>query len=154
MEPFKYDGPGWYMTRGGDKAWVGCDLRDNKKFDMQEGWDVFCGVIGRSRFTWKANGGYWFTQEDDFDLIGTKLPEPKRIKGWVNVNPDDVFETKNGADCLADIARIACIEIGRRRDGGVRGAMFILGIPVGAILASVWYVVFETAMHEAAKCAL
>jgi hypothetical protein len=96
MEAFKYDGPGWYMTRGGDKAWVGCDLRDGGYVGNYP----LTGSLLKGQMQWGSEG-VCLNGPQSFDLIGTKLPEPKRIKGWVNVFRHDVHETEMEAKVAA-----------------------------------------------------
>lgn len=111
MEEFKYEGLGWYMTRGGEKAWVGCNLYEGG----YKGGNPLRGCIGSVECMWNERGEQPFDCTED-NLTGGKLPEPKRIKGWIALSGKGktswVSERKEIAkSALYYDGVVACIEI-------------------------------------------
>lgn len=67
---------------------------------------------------WSINGEFHLSQESPFDIVAvTPKPEPRRIKGWVNVYDvngrigDMLYSSKVEADANAYPSRFACIYI-------------------------------------------
>jgi len=116
---FVYTGPGFYKQRDGERAWVGCDLRDGGCKDD----DCLVGADSRGNFwSWHQDGRSRCEDgESDHDLIGPweepapeEKPEPKRIEMWVNVYPSGFghcHTTRWSADFEAQDDRFACIHV-------------------------------------------
>ena len=116
MKMFKYEGPGWYKMRNGEKAWVACNLNDS-------GFKQSAPLMGMTDYgckrIWRENGVFEEGVVGHFDLIGP-WREPRKVKLWVSAYDDGnpfAYNTRREADDWAaklernGIKRIACVEI-------------------------------------------
>lgn len=114
----------YYRTRNGKKAFVGYVMADNP-FNAAKPMYPASGWIEEEEFPqcWNLDGSLHSADEEHKKDLVAEWVEPKRIKGWVNVNPTqfltmgdvassgNVWSTKQLADNAASPNRIACIEI-------------------------------------------
>ena len=145
MESLKIEAGKYYRTRGGDKAWMGCDIRTGGYGGIYP----FIGVVGGYRQSWASDGSSIYGEQSPFDIIA-EWKEPKRIKGWVNIwdrmhedlrgvaaeegnafpgtnvylSKDDADRAAKNAANWSDSNRIACIFVdvleGEGLDGSAR----------------------------------
>ena len=124
--------PGWFRTRDGRKAWVGCDLRNGNIKD-ELWWKVFPGVNPDGDVVGWDYRGHAFSeksgQESRFDLIDV-WREPEKVKLWINVYASGeistfyetfAYKSREAADCAAIglDRRLACVEIEVERGQGL-----------------------------------
>jgi hypothetical protein len=93
--------------RCGGSIVVGADLEFRRESFYIDGLESFY-IDG---LEWYANGKFYSNETTPFDIISiTPKPEPRRIKGWVNIY-NDVYESKECAKRNAPRGVRACIEI-------------------------------------------
>jgi len=120
LEPGKY-----YRTRDGRRAFLTTTINNNPFRSDGDGRYPVSGFIeGDGRNDWSASGEFYENGMNNHngDLIAEWV-EPKRIKGWLNINrplgaecgdvasTGNVWASKEHADVCASERRIACIEI-------------------------------------------
>ena len=107
-----------YKMRNGEKTfYIGENLVEGVDFPL-----VFSGLSGGIH-SMRYDGTYAQTpnQPHKYDIIGEWPPEPKKVKGWVNVyslkcleglaSCENVWPSKEKANKEASRNRIACIPI-------------------------------------------
>ena len=105
---FKYEGAGWYETRGGDKAYVVGEVPEG--VDVVEKYTGFVQDCSHP-VAWGCEGEYYTCVQDRWDLI-RKAPEKKTL--WINIYADGTSRTrtlKGEADLCARAGRIARIKV-------------------------------------------
>ena len=115
-QPFKIEVGKYYRTRDGRKAYVS----GPHPFLSEDSTYKFAGFIDgeahNRAHVWTAKGEWLRCKISGKDLIAewSEPAEPKRIKGWLNIDADNMtrlFDTRREADNGAFSDRIACIEI-------------------------------------------
>lgn len=94
-------------------------LRCGGSIVVPEDLRILPACIKFSEIMWERNGFYNVGEHPSpFDIVAiTPKPEPKRIKGWVNVYAPrlrpiihfSLYEQKEDADASAGQGRIACV---------------------------------------------
>ena len=100
----------FYRTRNGRKAFVGCE----NPFADGSTLRVFGYIEGAGIAIWRTDGCYFSDGAAASSDLVAEWVEPKRIKGWVNIDEDYCayrYDTRKQADAKASKDRIACIEI-------------------------------------------
>jgi hypothetical protein len=116
---FKYEGPGWYVTHGGHKAYVGCDTSaagfDGPRHPLRG-----C-LLHVPEASWTLDGAWSFYDHHGrtrkYDLIGPWVEPKKRVQGWANIYPKGsvditgIYPDRDECDKAAGSERIACVYI-------------------------------------------
>jgi hypothetical protein len=108
----------YYRTRDGRKAYVD-SIVSPSPFDGHTEEFPVVGFIDNegSSISWRLDGGYYFSsQEDSFDLVGP-WEDPVKVEGWVNVYKSGalanvIFASRQQADLHPSAkGRKACVFI-------------------------------------------
>lgn len=104
---FKYEGAGWYVTRGGDRAYVIGEI-PREVVTLY----TYIGLSEDGRtLTWRCGGTQFGEYETALDILH-KVKEKKAV--WVNAYADETFRvhgSKECADINAENDRVARIKV-------------------------------------------
>lgn len=117
MSDFKITGPGFYKTRGGERAEV-----VGRASLLIEGGAVWVGAAGCGVASWRSNGR-WHQSDYSFHDLIAPWTEPKKGAVWVNVYADyngnrtlyvahkDKESADEGARYRSTLSLLACVSV-------------------------------------------